>query len=121
MNGEIINYMAVDVERVISPVWWVHDFWILLLQVLTILYKNVGVVAAGAALVATIATVLFKSPLMALEGRFQEQLMGTKDTRTKTTYKCLWNMRFLKLQVRILMWYCGVASSCMNELLDGAL
>jgi hypothetical protein len=29
MIGEIINYMAVDVERVVSLTWWVHDLWIL--------------------------------------------------------------------------------------------
>ena len=97
--------MAVDVERIIEFLWWIHDFWILPLQVslgLAILYKNVGLTAAVAALIATVATVLLNVPLATLEAKFQEQLMGAKDARMKTTSECLRNMRILKLQVRIL-------------------
>lgn len=97
--------MAVDVERVISFLFWIHDPWILPLQVglaLAILYLNVGLEAAFAALVTTIATVLVNIPLTTLQGKFQEQLMGAKDSRMKTTSECLRNMRILKLQVRIL-------------------
>jgi hypothetical protein len=97
--------MAVDVERVVSLAWWVHDLWILPLQIslaLAILYKNVGLAAAVSALIATIATLLCNSPLVALEGRFQKQVMEAKDARMKTTSECLRNMRILKLQVRVL-------------------
>lgn len=94
--------MAVDVERVINSLWWIHDIWILPLQVLlavSILYLNVGMDAAFAALVATIATVLANIPLTTLQGKFQEQLMEAKDARMKTTSECLRNMKILKLQV----------------------
>lgn len=84
--------------------WWIHDIWILPLHVtlaLTILYLNVGWQAALAALVATIATVLANVPLTKLQLKFQEQLMGAKDARMKTSTECLRNMRILKLQVSI--------------------
>jgi hypothetical protein len=113
-SGEIINLMAVDVERVIDFLWWIHDIWDLPLQVclaLAILYTNVGLAAAVAALIATIATVLFNVPVAALQRRFQEQLMGAKDARMKTTSECLRNMRILKLQVRILTGCLFIISS----------
>lgn len=92
--------MAVDVERVVSLAWWVHDFWILPLQIslaLAILYKNVGLAVVIAALIATIATLLCNSSLVVLEGRFQKQVMEAKDARMKTTSECLRNMRIMKL------------------------
>lgn len=101
-SGEIINYMAVDVERVISFLWWMFDIFIVPLQVvlaLAILYLNVGLGAALAALVATIVTVVANIPLTTFQGKFQEQLMGAKDARMKMTSECLRNMRILKLQV----------------------
>jgi len=94
--------MAVDVERVIDSIWWIHDIYILPLQVLlalSILYLNVGLDAAFAALIATIATVLANIPLTTLQGKFQEQLMEAKDARMKTTSESLQNMKILKLQV----------------------
>lgn len=103
-SGEIINYVALDVQRVVDFMWWIHDIWILPLHVtlaLTILYLNVGWQAALAALVATIATVLANVPLTKLQLKFQEQLMGAKDARMKTSTECLRNMRILKLQVSI--------------------
>lgn len=109
--------MAVDVERVVDFLWWIHDIWILPLQVslaLAILYKNVGLAAGVAALIATMATVLFNIPLATLEGKFQEQVMGAKDARMKTTSECLRNMRILKLQVQILT-KCLFFISCIHR------
>ena len=61
--GEIINYMSVDVER-IGKFWYMHDIWLLPLQVLlylVILYKNIGV-ASIAMLVATVRIMVGNTP-----------------------------------------------------------
>jgi len=92
----------VDVQRVIDLAWWVHDLWILPLQVvlsLAVLYTKVGLAPTMAALIATIATVLANIPISTSMEKFEEQLMGAKDARMKTTSECLRNMRILKLQV----------------------
>lgn len=94
-----------DVQRVIDLGWWVHELWILPLQVvlaLTILFTKVGLAPTMTALVATVATVLANTPISTWMEKFEEQLMGAKDARMKTTSECLRNMRILKLQVRIL-------------------
>ncbi|PKI53392.1 hypothetical protein CRG98_026232, partial [Punica granatum] len=47
-SGEIINYMAVDVQRIGDYSWYLHDIWMLPMQIvlaLAILYKNVGIAA----------------------------------------------------------------------------
>ena len=47
-SGEIINFMAVDAERVGDYAWYMHDFWLVLIQVgvaLALLYKNLGLAA----------------------------------------------------------------------------
>ncbi|OWM85822.1 hypothetical protein CDL15_Pgr012072 [Punica granatum] len=99
-SGEIINFMSVDAERVGDFVWYMHDPWMVLLQVtlaLIILYKNLGH-AAIASLVATILVMLANLPLASLLEKFQERLMKSKDKRMKATSEILRNMRILKLQ-----------------------
>ncbi|MCH94123.1 ABC transporter C family member 5-like, partial [Trifolium medium] len=59
-SGEIVNYMAIDVQRVGDYSWYLHDMWMLPLQIilaLAILYKNVGI-ASIATLVATIISIV---------------------------------------------------------------
>lgn len=99
-SGEIINFMTVDAERVGSFSWYMHDLWLVALQVtlaLLILYKNLGL-ASIAAFVATIIVMLANVPLGSLQEKFQNKLMESKDTRMKTTSEILRNMRILKLQ-----------------------
>ncbi|XP_047318289.1 ABC transporter C family member 3-like [Impatiens glandulifera] len=99
-SGEIINFMSVDAERVGNFVWYMHDPWLVVLQVslaLGILYKNLGL-ASVAALVATIFVMLANVPLGKLEERYQDRLMKAKDKRMKSTSEILRNMRILKLQ-----------------------
>ncbi|KAL8492102.1 hypothetical protein ACS0TY_023647 [Phlomoides rotata] len=99
-TGEIINFMSVDAERIGYFGWFMHDPWMVVLQVvlaLMILYKDVGL-ASVAALVATVLVMLANVPLGKLQEKFQGELMKSKDKRMKATSEVLRNMRILKLQ-----------------------
>ncbi|KAL3531179.1 hypothetical protein ACH5RR_010501 [Cinchona calisaya] len=99
-SGEIVNYMAVDVQRVGDYSWYLHDIWILPLQIilaLAILYKNVGI-ASVATLIATIISIAATVPLARVQENYQDKLMSAKDDRMRKTSECLRNMRILKLQ-----------------------
>ncbi|XP_010262474.1 PREDICTED: ABC transporter C family member 5 isoform X2 [Nelumbo nucifera] len=99
-SGEIVNYMAVDVQRVGDYSWYLHDIWMLPLQIilaLAILYRNVGI-ASVATLVATIVSIIITVPLAKMQEDYQDNLMGSKDERMRKTSECLRNMRILKLQ-----------------------
>nr|QVT92371.1 ABC transporter [Salvia miltiorrhiza] len=99
-TGEIINFMAVDAERIGDFGWYMHDPWMVVLQVvlaLIILYRDLGL-ASIAALVATILVMLANVPLGKLQEKFQDELMKSKDKRMKATSEVLRNMRILKLQ-----------------------
>ncbi|KAL5996742.1 Multidrug resistance-associated protein 5 [Asimina triloba] len=99
-SGEIVNYMAVDVQRVGDYSWYLHDIWMLPMQIilaLAILYKNVGI-ASIATLIATIVSILVTIPLAKMQEDYQDRLMAAKDDRMRKTSECLRNMRILKLQ-----------------------
>ncbi|KAL8101971.1 ABC transporter C family member 5-like [Apium graveolens] len=99
-SGEIVNYMAVDVQRVGDYCWYLHDIWMLPLQIilaLCILFKNVGL-ASIATLVATIISIVATIPLARIQEDYQDKLMASKDERMRKTSECLRNMRILKLQ-----------------------
>ncbi|XP_059669697.1 ABC transporter C family member 3-like [Cornus florida] len=99
-SGEIINFMTVDAERVGDFCAFVHDPWLILLQIvlaLHILYKSLGV-ASIAAFAATVVMVLLNAPLGKLEEKLQDKLMETKDRRMKATSEVIKNMKILKLQ-----------------------
>ncbi|KAJ7014305.1 ABC transporter C family member 3-like [Populus alba x Populus x berolinensis] len=99
-SGEIINIMTVDAERISDFSWYMHDPWLVILQVglaLLILYKNLGL-ATVSTFVATIVVMLLNYPLGRLQEHFQEKLMESKDKRMKATSEILRNMRILKLQ-----------------------
>ncbi|KAK2431897.1 ABC transporter C family member [Trifolium repens] len=98
-SGEIINFMTVDAERVSAFSWYMHDLWLVVLQVtlaLLILYKSLGL-ASIAAFVTTIIVMLANVPLGSWLEKFQNNLMESKDTRMKAS-EILRNMRILKLQ-----------------------
>ncbi|XP_058737877.1 ABC transporter C family member 5-like [Vicia villosa] len=99
-SGEIVNYMAIDVQRVGDYAWYLHDMWMLPLQIvlaLAILYKNVGI-ASIATLVATIISIAVTIPVARIQEDYQDKLMAAKDERMRKTSECLRNMRILKLQ-----------------------
>ncbi|XP_021667781.2 ABC transporter C family member 5 isoform X2 [Hevea brasiliensis] len=99
-SGEIVNYMAVDIQRVGDYSWYLHDIWMLPLQIilaLAILYKNVGI-ASIATLISTIISIIVTVPLAKIQEDYQDKLMAAKDDRMRKTSECLRNMRILKLQ-----------------------
>ncbi|XP_034678524.1 ABC transporter C family member 3-like [Vitis riparia] len=99
-TGEIINFMSVDAERIGDFSWFMHDPWMLIVQVtlaLLILYKNLGL-ASVAAFFATVIVMLTNVPLGKWQEKFQDKLMESKDKRMKATSEILRNMRILKLQ-----------------------
>ncbi|KFK38636.1 hypothetical protein AALP_AA3G140200 [Arabis alpina] len=99
-SGEIINLMAVDTDRISAFTWYMHDPWILVLQLtlaLWILYKSLGL-GSIAAFPATVLVMLANYPFAKLEEKFQSNLMKSKDNRMKKTSEVLLSMRILKLQ-----------------------
>ncbi|KAH9617847.1 hypothetical protein KSS87_005907 [Heliosperma pusillum] len=99
-SGEMINIMSVDAERVGEFSWYIHDPWMVILQValaLIILYKSLGL-ASIASLITTVLIMLVNFPLSTLFDKYQEKLMEAKDKRMKATSEILKNMRILKLQ-----------------------
>ncbi|KAG2317921.1 hypothetical protein Bca52824_021043 [Brassica carinata] len=99
-SGEIINLMAVDADRLDAFTWFMHDPWILVLQVslaLWILYKSLGL-GSIVTFPAFILVMLANYPFAKLEDKFQSNLMKSKDNRMKKTSEVLLNMRILKLQ-----------------------
>ncbi|RVW50097.1 ABC transporter C family member 3 [Vitis vinifera] len=99
-SGEIINFISVDAERIGDFGWYMHDPWMVTLQValaLLILYKNLGL-ASIAAFFATVIIMLANVPLAKFQEKFQDKLMESKDKRMKSTSEILRNMRILKLQ-----------------------
>ncbi|VFQ68687.1 unnamed protein product [Cuscuta campestris] len=100
-SGEIINVMSVDAERIAESCRYIHDPWIILVQVglaMFILHRNLGVVASVVALISTIAVMLTNIPFRKVLEKSQERLMRSKDHRMKATSEVLRNMRILKLQ-----------------------
>uniref|UniRef100_A0ACD5VNR8 Uncharacterized protein n=1 Tax=Avena sativa TaxID=4498 RepID=A0ACD5VNR8_AVESA len=99
-SGEMINIISVDADRVGLFSWYMHDLWLVPLQVamaLFILYSTLGV-ASLAALGATVVVMLANVPPMQMQEKFQQKLMDCKDVRMKATSEILRNMRILKLQ-----------------------
>ncbi|KAL8469756.1 hypothetical protein ACS0TY_032560 [Phlomoides rotata] len=111
-TGEIINFMSVDAERISDFGWYMHDPWLVVLQVvlaLLILYKDVGL-ASVATLVASVLVMVGNVPLGKLQEKYQDELMKSKDKRMKATSEVLGNMRILKLQ----SWELKFLSKIMN-------
>ncbi|CAK9308686.1 unnamed protein product [Citrullus colocynthis] len=99
-SGEIINFIAVDAERICDFSWYMHDVWLVVFEVgfaLLVLYKSLGL-ASIAAFVATTAIMLINIPLGKLQEKFQDKIMESKDIRMKATSEILRNMRILKPQ-----------------------
>ncbi|OVA17566.1 ABC transporter [Macleaya cordata] len=99
-NGNIVNLINVDIERIGDFFWYVHGIWLLPVQVflaLVILYKNLGGAPSMAALVATILVMVSNTPLANLQERLHSKIMEAKDSRIKATSETLKSMRVLKL------------------------
>ncbi|XP_057516666.1 ABC transporter C family member 3-like [Amaranthus tricolor] len=100
-GGELINAVAVDVETIQGFIVYIHDTWLIFLQIflaLLILYCNLGLLAACGAFVVTLCFMLANFFFMKWQEKFQRKLMGSKDNRMKSTMEILKNMRVLKFQ-----------------------
>ncbi|KAK9090191.1 hypothetical protein Sjap_023368 [Stephania japonica] len=99
-NGNIVNLINVDVERIGDFFWFIHGVWLLPIQVflaLIILYKNLGAIPSIAALLSTILVMVSNTPLVKLQERMHSKIMKAKDSRIKATSETLKSMRILKL------------------------
>ncbi|KAH9625052.1 hypothetical protein KSS87_020805 [Heliosperma pusillum] len=99
-SGEMINLFAVDADRVGEFSWYLHDPWMVILQVgiaMLILYKSLGL-ASIASFIATVIVMLANYPLSTFIKRYQKRFMQSKDMRMKATSEILKNVRILKLQ-----------------------
>ncbi|KAF8399890.1 hypothetical protein HHK36_015760 [Tetracentron sinense] len=99
-NGNVINFINVDVERIGDFFWYIHGIWLLPVQVflaLAILYRNLGGGPSLAALFATTVVMLSNTPLANLQEKLHSQIMEAKDSRIKATSEALKSMRVLKL------------------------
>ncbi|VAH81753.1 unnamed protein product [Triticum turgidum subsp. durum] len=99
-SGEMVNIVGVDADRVGNSSWYIHDLWLVPLQVsmaMFVLYSTLGL-ASLAALGATAAVMLVNVPSVKVQEKLQQNLMRSKDVRMKATSEILRNMRILKLQ-----------------------
>ncbi|XP_052205994.1 putative ABC transporter C family member 15 isoform X2 [Diospyros lotus] len=99
-NGQVINSIAVDVERIGDFFWYLHGVWLLPVQVilaLIILYRNLGAAPSVAALLATVVVMASNTPLANMQERLHSKIMEAKDSRIKATSETLKSMRVLKL------------------------
>ncbi|OVA01894.1 ABC transporter [Macleaya cordata] len=97
--GQIMNYASVDAYKVGEFPYWLHQTWTTCLQiciVLVILFHAVGL-AALAALVVIVLTVLCNAPLAKLQHKFESKLVVGQDGILKGISQVLVNMKVLKL------------------------
>jgi ABC-type multidrug transport system fused ATPase/permease subunit len=96
----MINVVSLDAERVGDFNQFMHELWLLPVQIglaMFILYSTLGL-AAFAALFATVLTMLANLPLGRIQQNYQEKTMNAKDARMRAMSEILQNMRILKLQ-----------------------
>ncbi|XP_038694117.1 putative ABC transporter C family member 15 isoform X2 [Tripterygium wilfordii] len=99
-NGKITNLINVDVERIGDFFSYIHGVWLLPVQIflaLVILYWNLGLLPAVAALSSTILVMVSNTPLARMQEKFHLKIMEAKDSRVKATSETLKSMRVLKL------------------------
>ncbi|XP_065858694.1 ABC transporter C family member 10-like isoform X1 [Euphorbia lathyris] len=97
--GEIVNYVASDAYRIGEFPYWFHQIWTTSTQLglaLAIVYYTVGL-AAIAAFIAIVLTVLASSPLVKTQLKYQRKLLEKQDERLKAITEALSNMKVLKL------------------------
>uniref|UniRef100_A0A803QSI2 ABC-type xenobiotic transporter n=1 Tax=Cannabis sativa TaxID=3483 RepID=A0A803QSI2_CANSA len=99
-NGEIINYMSVDIQRITDFIWYVNMIWMLPIQIslaIYVLHANLDF-GSLAALLATLMVMACNIPLTRVQKKYQSKIMDAKDDRMKATSEVLRNMKLLKLQ-----------------------
>ncbi|KAL4600290.1 hypothetical protein ACB092_11G188100 [Castanea dentata] len=98
--GEIINYMSVDIQRIIDFIWYLNIIWMFPVQIslaIYILHTDLGL-GSFAALATTLIVMACNIPITRVQKRYQSKIMEAKDNRMKATSEVLQNMKTLKLQ-----------------------
>ncbi|GAB4834515.1 hypothetical protein Ancab_032772 [Ancistrocladus abbreviatus] len=98
-HGEVVGYVTVDAYRIGEFPYWFHQIWATSLQLclgLIVLYYCVGV-AAIAAVIVIILTVIGNSPLAKLQHKYQFRFMVAQDKMLQAITEALMNMKILKL------------------------
>ncbi|GJP59749.1 hypothetical protein CLOP_g15118 [Closterium sp. NIES-67] len=98
--GEIVNYMALDVQRVADMMFQLNNLWTLPLQILlALLLLHVTVGPAGTlAGVATMVVMMWLQLVVAGQAReCQKERTAWQDLRLKATTEALNNMKVIKL------------------------
>ncbi|ERN06796.1 putative ABC transporter C family member 15 [Amborella trichopoda] len=99
-GATMMNQVSVDAERIGDFAWYIHNLWLLPVQVflaLCILYYNLGPAASLTALATTLAIMAANTPLATLQEKYQSGIMDARDQRIKDTKESLNAMKILKL------------------------
>ncbi|XVE48430.1 hypothetical protein DITRI_Ditri01bG0001900 [Diplodiscus trichospermus] len=98
-QGQIVNYINADIEKVAELVARFHEFWLLPHQVALawfIMTNSVGWLPSTAAVAATILIMLINTPVSKLQKRWHSGIMEAKDCRMKATSEALKCIKVLK-------------------------
>ncbi|XP_052152165.1 putative ABC transporter C family member 15 isoform X2 [Oryza glaberrima] len=99
-SGEIINYVSVDIERIVNVAWYVNMVFMMPIQITLatyILWKNLGL-GSLAGIATTAIIMLCNIPFTRIQKRLHARIMKAKDDRMDMTSEVIRSMKILKLQ-----------------------
>uniref|UniRef100_A0A0E0KUH3 Uncharacterized protein n=1 Tax=Oryza punctata TaxID=4537 RepID=A0A0E0KUH3_ORYPU len=99
-SGEIINYVSVDIERIVNVAWYVNMVFMMPIQITLatyILWKNLGL-GSLAGIATTAIIMLCNIPFTRIQKRLHAGIMKAKDDRIEMTSEVIRSMKILKLQ-----------------------
>uniref|UniRef100_A0A0D9W8R5 ABC transporter domain-containing protein n=1 Tax=Leersia perrieri TaxID=77586 RepID=A0A0D9W8R5_9ORYZ len=99
-SGEIINYVGVDIERIVNVAWYMNMVFMMPLQISLatyILWKNLGL-GSLAGIATTTIIMLCNIPFTRIQKRLHAGIMKAKDDRMEMTSEVIRSMKILKLQ-----------------------
>jgi ABC-type multidrug transport system fused ATPase/permease subunit len=98
-TGDIVNYMAVDAQRLQDLTQFAHQLWSAPLQIVICMVSLYNLV--GWSMMAGIAVMIFTMPLQGFVARImrnlQKQQMKNKDARSRLINEIINNMKSIKL------------------------
>ncbi|KAF8667250.1 hypothetical protein HU200_052916 [Digitaria exilis] len=111
-SGEIINSMAVDIDRISDFLWCAYNIWILPIELILavyVLYKNLGA-GAWVGLAATLVVMACNIPVTRMDNKLEANIMAAKDERMKIEalrseeYKWSWRSVRLSALTTLVFW-----------------
>ncbi|KAF6211146.1 hypothetical protein GE061_014261 [Apolygus lucorum] len=100
-TGEIINYMSVDVNRIMNSCLSVHSFWSTPFQVIVIcylLYLQIGISFLGVVII-TLTLIPLNRYIAFKIGTYTQSMMKHKDNRISCMSEILKGIKAIKLNV----------------------